>query len=303
MRSGAQSGQGRPRPRVLAQAPQELTQGRLKRLGEGIGKVVYASEHWVVKRERSPSEIVALIVLWKALRRLERLLPGRWGRRLVARPARQIRLLRLLTQAAMAVVPKSIWFTSRVRGAWRIYHRRNVRGEALAQTHLAGTSIVPERISFPPTRVRIGGWPGWLTVSEATERVETTLYQRLAELARAGRYDELERWLERFLELRQAGWQRGLFSVDAHLKNFGVIGDRIVLLDTGGLTNRWREIEGRLAYEDVVAQPHVQLGLAPVLAKRPDIARRFDARWKAIVNLEVVRRHWPAAPEASGLSG
>jgi hypothetical protein len=193
----------------------------------------------------------------------------------------------------MAVAPKSLWFTAHVREVWRLYHRRNIRGEELAQAHLAGSSLVPERITFPPTRVRIAGWPGWLTVSEATERVETTLYQRLAELARAGRFEEVERWLDRLLELRQAGWRRGLFSVDAHLKNFGVIGDRIVLLDTGGLTNRWREIEGRLAYEEVVAQPHIQLGLGPILAARPDIARRFDARWKAIVNREVVRSHWP----------
>jgi hypothetical protein len=294
MRSGASNGNGFRAPRVLPSAPEELTRGRLRRLGEGIGKVVYASEHWVVKRERSPSEVVALIVLWKALRRLERMLPGRWGKRLAERPARQIRFLRLLTQAAMAVAPKSLWFTRHVREVWRLYHRRNIRGEGLAQEHLAGTSLVPERISFPPTRVRIAGWPGWLTVSEASERVETTLYQRLAELARAGRFEEVERWLDRFLELRQAGWQRGLFSVDAHLKNFGVTGDRIVLLDTGGLTNRWREIEGRLAYEEVVAQPHIQLGLGPILAARPDIARRFDERWKAIVNREVVRRHWPA---------
>lgn len=295
MRPDEAPSNGSGTPRVLARAPEELTQGRLRRLGEGIGKVVYASEHWVVKRERSPSEVVALIVLWKALRRLERLLPGRWGKRLAARPARQIRFLRLLTQAAMAIMPKSLWFTTHVREVWRLYHRRNIRGEGLAQAHLAGTGLVPQRVCFPPARVRIAGWPGWLTVSEATERVETTLYQRLAELARAGRFEEVERWLNRFLELRQAGWQRGLFSVDAHLKNFGVTGDRIVLLDTGGLTNRWREIEGRLAYEEVVAQPHIQLGLGPILAPRPDIARRFDARWKAIVNREVVRSHWSAA--------
>lgn len=293
MGPGAANGSGTRGPRVLASAPEELTRGRLRRLGEGIGKVVYASQHWVVKRDRSPSEIVALIVLWKALRRLERILPGGWGKRLAERPARQIRVLRLLTRAAMAVAPKSLWFTAHVREVWRLYHRRNIRGEELAQAHLAGSSLVPERITFPPTRVRIAGWPGWLTVSEATERVETTLYQRLAELARAGRFEEVERWLDRLLELRQAGWRRGLFSVDAHLKNFGVIGDRIVLLDTGGLTNRWREIEGRLAYEEVVAQPHIQLGLGPILAARPDIARRFDARWKAIVNREVVRSHWP----------
>lgn len=295
MRSGSSNGATPSKPRALPEAPPELTRGRLRRLGEGIGKVVYASEHWVVKRERSPSEVVALIVVWKALRKFEGMLPVGLGKRLVQRPSKQIRILRVLTQAAMVVAPKRIWFTTHVREVWRLYHRRNLRGEGLAQAHLAGTGIVPERVTFPPTRVRIAGWPGWLTVSEAVERVETTLYQRLAELARGGRFDEIEQWLERFLDLRQTGWQRGLFSVDAHLKNFGITGNRIVLLDTGGLTNRWREIEGRLGYEEVVAQPHIQLGLGPLLAARPDIARRFDTRWRAIVNREVVLRHWPVA--------
>jgi hypothetical protein len=133
-----------------------------------------------------------------------------------------------------------------------------------------------------------------LTVSEATERVEATLAQRLEDLARTGQYDEVERWLERFLALRPEGWRRGIFSMDAHLKNFGVIGERIVLLDAGGLTNRWHEVEARLEYEEVVSQPHIQLGLGSVLGGRPEIADRFDRRWKSIVNREVVGRHWPA---------
>ncbi|MCW5981669.1 MAG: hypothetical protein KIT09_26530 [Bryobacteraceae bacterium] len=280
-------------PVVLAHPPEELLQARLRRLGEGIGKVVYASDHWVVKRERSPFEVAALIVLWKALRKGERLLPGRLGRRLIQRPALQIRALRLLTQASMLVVPKSIWFTTHVRQMWRLYHARNLRGENLAQQRLSGTRLIPQRVTFPPARVRVGGWPGWLTVSEATQRVESTLHRRLADLAAAGRWAELETWLNRFLDLRRAGWRRGLFSVDAHLKNFGVIGERIVLLDAGGLTNRWGEIESKLAFEEVVSQPHIQLGLGPILGSRPDIAARFDAQWKSTVNRAVVRLHWP----------
>ena len=35
---------------LLLHAPADLTSGRVRRLGEGINKVVYASEHWVVKR-------------------------------------------------------------------------------------------------------------------------------------------------------------------------------------------------------------------------------------------------------------
>lgn len=281
---------------ILPEAPAELTSGKLRRLGEGVGKVVYASEHWVVKRERTGFEILALVVLWRGLRRLERILPWRIGRRLADRPAKQIRLLRLLVQAALLVVPKSIWFREHIKDLWWMYRSRNRRGDSLARRHLDGTELVPKRVEFPPTHVKVGGWPGWLTVSEATERVEATLHQHLSELARAGRFGELEEWLERFLTLRQAGWQRGVFSVDAHLKNFGVIGGRVVLLDAGGLTDRWGDIEDRLDFEDVVSQPHVQLGLAAILGARPDIGARFDERWKAVVNRQVVRRHWPASP-------
>jgi hypothetical protein len=283
-------------PRILPHAPEELTRGRLRRLGEGIGKVVYASEHWVVKRERSPSAIVALIVLWKVLRRIEHLLPGRLGQRLLQKPSCQLRFLRVLVQASMVAMPKAVWFTSHIRQVWKQYHFRSARGERLARARLAGSEFVPEHILFPPTRVRVGGWPGWLTVSEATERVEETLYHRLAALAQAGRFDELEKLLDRFLDIRLAGWRLGVFSVDAHLKNFGVIEDRIVLLDTGGLTNRWTDVEQRLEFEEVIAQPHIQLGLGPFLGGQPEIADRFNARWKAIVNREVVGRMWRGEP-------
>ena len=289
-----QENTGARKPVELAEAPADLTQRPLKRIGEGIGKVVYGSEHWVVKRERSPFEVVALIVLWRLLRRAERWLPWGIGKRMVERPSRQIRFLRVMMQGVLLAVPKSIWFTTHVRQVWRVYHTRNIRGERLAQTHLEGTALAPERITFPPTRVRVGGWPGWLTVTEATERVEETLYQRLERLAREKKYNEVEKWLGRFLQLRQAGWQRGVFSVDAHLKNFGVSAERIVLLDSGGLTNRWSEIDKRLDFEEVVAQPHIQLGLGPVLGGCPELARGFDARWKEIVNRDVVQQHWPS---------
>lgn len=281
------------KPRVLPRAPQELTSQRLVRLGEGIGKVVYASQRWVVKRERTPSEILALIVVWKLVRSLERRTPGNFARRLLEHPSRQIRLLRILVHALVLVVPSGVWFTSHAGEMWRIYRKRDKRGEGLARQRLAGTELMPEVVTFPPAKVRVGGWPGWLTVSEATERVESTLYQRLNELAAAGRYEEMERWLARLLEMRRQGWQHGVFSIDSHLKNYGVTGDRIVLLDTGGLTNHWQEIESRLSYEDEVEQPHLQLGLGHVLHDRPDVAGRLNVRWKSAVNRDEVLRNWP----------
>jgi hypothetical protein len=280
---------------MLPKPPEELTRTPLRRLGEGIGKVVYASEHWVVKRERSPSAILSLIVMWKCLRRFEKLLPSAVASRLVTHPSRQIRFLRVLTQGVVAVVPRGVWFMTHIGAVWSMYSWRDVRGESLADTHLTGTALIPRKITFPPTRVKVTGWPGWLNVNEATERVETTLYARIEELARAERFDDVELWLNRLLDVRQVGWKQGVFSCDAHLKNYGVTEDRIVLLDPGGLTNCWNDIDRRLAFEERVDAPHVELGLGRILAPRPDIAARFDARWKATVSRETIRQHWPAA--------
>ena len=274
-------------------APAELTTGRLHRLGEGIGKVVYASEHWVVKRQRQPSEILALIVIWKALRRLERLLPAALHRYLLHRPANQIRLLRVFVQAIVRFIPRSLWLMTHAGEVWTTYRARDRQGEDLKRERLAGTPVVPHTIHFPPTRVEVYGWPGYLTVTQATERVEATLDQRLHHLAAAGHFDELERWLNRWLALRQAGWRHGVFSLDIHLKNFGVSGDRVVLLDPGGLTSDWSAIERRLTYEGAMVTPHRQLGLGALLQGHPEIARRFDAHWKATVNPATVLHHWP----------
>ena len=66
-----------------------------------------------------------------------------------------------------------------------------------------------------------------------------------------------------------------------------------VLLDAGGLTNDWTDIEKRLDCDDQFGSPHVRLGLEMTLRERPDISQRFDAHWSATVNSETIRRHWP----------
>lgn len=288
------NGQASRGARILRNAPEELITRPLERLGEGIGKVVYASPHWVIKRFRSNSEIIALIVLWRLLRRWERFLPVGLGRHLLQRPSRRIRILRIFTQIMVTIVPKRFWYSTHIGTVWKRYREQDHRGETLARDYLLGTTLVPGHISFPPTYVRIKGWPFRLPVDHATERVEATLHQRLNTLAREERFDEMETWLNRFLDLRQQGWQLGLFSVDAHLKNFGVVEDRVVLLDSGGLTNEWQDVEKKLAVEDVVVEPHIQLGLGPLLGSRPDIAGRFNTRWKSLVSVKGVRSHWQA---------
>ncbi|HYP08537.1 MAG TPA: hypothetical protein VER03_20045 [Bryobacteraceae bacterium] len=278
----------------LSGPPEELLTTKLRRLGEGVGKVVYASEHWVVKRERSPFEVVAIIVLWHGLQKLKRILPHGWIDWLMRGPSREIRLLRVMVQTLMLVIPKSLWFTTHVRKAWRIYTSRDMRGQRLADARLHGTGLIPMTVQFPPAAVRVAGWPGRLTVSSATERVESTLYQRLQALANTGKFDDIEIWLNRYLELRQSGWRRGLFSVDAHLKNYGVCGSRLVLLDTGGLTDRWTHILDHFSYDHDGVDPHKRLGLGALLKERPDVASRFDHTWKALVNPDSVRERWPS---------
>lgn len=281
---------------VLPEAPDELTRTRLQRLGEGVGKVVYASRHWVVKRERSNNEVIALILVWKMMRRMERMLPGRLGRDLLAHPSHQLRFLRVAFQSLVSIVPRGLWFGTHIGEMWRLYRHRDRRGEILAVKHLSGTSVMPEVISFPPARVRIGGWRGWLTVSEATERVEANLMERLETLARDGRHDEMRMWLQKFVELRRSGWSRGVYSVDAHLKNFGVTEDRVVLLDAGGLTDHIEEVAAHLEKVDRFGRPHEELGLGPVLAGLPEIAGWFDALWRSSVNIAAVRQVWPTRP-------
>jgi hypothetical protein len=283
-------------PRALPNAPEELTRDRLTRLGEGIGKVVYASEHWVVKRERTPAQVVALIIIWKVLRRWAHILPFRWGERLLSRPSRIIRFFSVITETFIAIVPRKVWYTAHVAEVFRVYSSRDRRGEKLARRYLADTGLLPEVVTFPPATVLVGGWPGWLNIREATERVDATLDRRISDLAAVGDFDGVEAWLNRFLRMRQTGWKLGIFSVDAHLKNYGVIGDRLLLLDTGGLTKRWGDITTRLSRDESVEVPHIQLGLGEALASRPDVAQRFDERWKSLVNHESLIELWPEDP-------
>jgi len=282
---------------TLPRAPEELTSDRLKRIGEGIGKVVYASEHWVVKRERSATEVVSLIIIWRTLRRWAHRLPFGLGKRWLTRGSATVRVISAVIRMAMIIVPRSIWFSRRVADMWSTYRARNRRGERLARKLLAGTGLIPGRICFPPTTVLVGGFPGWLTVYEATEKVDTTLDRLLNDFARQGDFRAVEHWLDRYLETRQNGWRHGLFSVDAHLKNFGVIGDRIVLLDAGGLTNRWNDIEEKLERDEQILEPHKALGLEEVFESQPTLARRFDDRWRELVNRDRVGVHFDVAED------
>src|SRR3712207_6972643 len=46
-------------------------------------------------------------------------------------------------------VPKSLWYSTDIRRAWRVYMARDIRGERLAELHLHGSGLIPETVSFP----------------------------------------------------------------------------------------------------------------------------------------------------------
>ncbi len=188
--------------RALDRAPEELTAGRLKRIGEGVGKVVYATQHWVVKRDRGASEIIALILIWRMLKRLERFLPRRLAARWASHPSTALRVLRMAVQTVVSLVPKTFWFSTHWGRIWQKFVHRDVRGEYLAVKHLSGTSLVPETVTFPHAGA---GWRlAWMAGGDRGHRARGgNLYDRLRKLAAESRWNEVERWLERLLELRR----------------------------------------------------------------------------------------------------
>jgi hypothetical protein len=109
-------------PRLLPHAPEELTSQRLIRLGEGVAKVVHASPHWVVKRHLSLTGIVALMVVWKAILRVARLLPHPWRAGFVHRSSQNIRLFGTQIQPNIAGIPPSFCCTTHTGEAWRAHH-------------------------------------------------------------------------------------------------------------------------------------------------------------------------------------
>jgi hypothetical protein len=131
-----------------------------------------------------------------------------------------------------------------------------------------------------------------MMAASAEERAECSLIQKLETLATLGQFDEIEIWLNRFIEFRRRAWSEGVFSADPHLKNYGVIGKRIVLLDFGGLTMDLKVVEDHLQETNGHRRPDQRLRLEKILEKRPDIAGRFNANWDNLMQLSVVRDAW-----------
>ena len=281
---------------VVSHIPEELTLGTLRRLGEGIGKVVYASEHWVVSRERTPLEMVALIVLWKALRKLERLLPGAWGKTLRDRPSRQIRFLRVLVQGAIVVVPRALWFSSHIRDVLRLYHRRSVRGR-----ETGANSFGRIRTDSGAHRVPPGARSHWrlARMADGLRGQRTGGFDAPSEDDAAG----------------GGGSFRGAGSVartPARDAPGGMAAGTVFAGRTSEkLRHHWRAHcpfghgradeplggSGKAVGGGRVqpTEPHVRLGLGELLEEHAEIARRFDQRWKDTINTEVVRECWPRA--------
>jgi hypothetical protein len=98
---------------------------------------------------------------------------------------KRIRFLRMVFEPLVLVIPKSAWLATHIASLWNWHSSHEAEGRLLEDAYLARTTLVPERVTFPPTRVKVGAGPGWIVVSAATERVERTLHDRINQLARA----------------------------------------------------------------------------------------------------------------------
>jgi len=90
-----------------------------------------------------------------------------WGRRLRERPS--AKSVSWGARARGHLIFPELSVPAHVRDILRLYHRRSVRGERTGAGRLTGSRFIPERIEFPPHGSAIGGWPGWLQVSDAAE--------------------------------------------------------------------------------------------------------------------------------------
>jgi len=176
-------------------------------------------------------------------------------------------------------------------------------GRRLANAH---SDLVPRRVSLPATRVRIKGWPWTLTIAEAEGRVEATLKDRIKTLSQAGQREDLEKWLNRFVEFQVRLWQEGVWNKDLNFSNYGIIGDTLVLLDHDELTDDLSEVEEIFGSPDMLGAIERRMMLpGHLVTSHAEVYRRFLARWQEVMVLANLETHWrrgtdiPEAPNDS----
>ena len=125
-----------------------------------------------------------------------------------------------------------------LRRVLRVYRARDRRGEKLARKHLAGEPVwFPNASHFRRRR----SWPGAARVAVRPRGHRARgRYPRPRSRTSQKRGISTKSSAQPIPPYPPERWQLGSFSGGCALKNFGVIGKRIVLLDTGGPTNRWR---------------------------------------------------------------
>ena len=292
----------------------EFTGAPLERVGSGFESIVYGSTCWVVKVPRDErglaASLLATVVVGRALRPLRTCggAPGnrepagaamafcrdRRGPTPVARGARGL-------PAILIMVPERSWRGSGIERRARWLRARAEECQRLAMRCLDGTPLVPRRVELPPTRIRTARWGRRRTVTTAYQRVDRTLWDEALRCGRLGRVDELDRWLDRFLSFQIMLWRRGvLFAASNPYENHGVLGDRLVLLDHGGLIEDPRTI--RLSLDTVRTRWLEQTRDLYTTARSTASCEPFGQRLSDLLQPSAVRMHWPN-PDDPGWDG
>jgi hypothetical protein len=287
----------------VEQVVAELTATPLERVDGGTYRVVFGSRGWVVKRSRSFRNSVAIAVAAHLAEKLRRVTDRRlralgWGTPGLAldpmsREGRSRAMLRLavvgIIRAGLTVVPAPLWKATPTAREVRDARLSSALSAELA-ARLDGTGLTPPRIDVQATRVRARGRRSF-SVTTAFRRVNHTILADLRAHAKHRRDAEIDALLDGFLECQVELWRRGVFSMDIlPFVNYGVLDGRVVLLDSGSLTDdpltirRFLAARGaKLAYTEAV--------LAVLLT--PERARRFRERMAGLFTPIVVRRYGP----------
>ncbi|MBZ0165314.1 MAG: rhomboid family intramembrane serine protease, partial [Candidatus Omnitrophica bacterium] len=291
----------------------EITAQPLVRIGQGWQKVVYASDNWVVQQEWSIAAAATIVKRSRLLNKyIRRFVPNTTLASL--RNPNTFTVKQFAVKIAKIIVFRAMFFTlwslfkmmprfvlQRTHSGRAILAHRDEARQAediLKNSALANSDYIPRRYSIKPTKVRLAGHLFSVTTTQVVERADNTLHDHLAMLVAEGRVEEAKEWLDRFLRMQVMLWEMGLFEYTFQPGNYGVIGQRLVLLDHGEMTNRHDEINVKLArWHDEAYVWTVSSFERAFGPEHQDIVQEYFERMTRLINKEAIEQHWPEAIE------
>ena len=297
-------------PADVSEAANELIAHPLPVIGAGLGKAVYGTKHWVVKQKRGLPVTASYFMVRRFTPRWAKIFAERllsmdfpWGDPAGWLPRDELDQTRLewvfrwryaVARLWLTVIPEAWWLPSEFGREAVAHERMDREGQQLAEQCLKGTGLIPRRVIFPPIQVSVQGWPWRLSVCEAHERTDISLRSHLHQLDTSGRWEDLRAWLDRVAALQPRLWEHGVFNMDMNvLANHGILNGKVVLVDSGRLTNDPRTIGAFLDSNFEQFMIHNRRALTYLLPKHPEVRDYFTAQWRALLTRDNLSAVWP----------